>query len=44
MFEDKELSDRAIVAVEKQIHHDDASPDKAGVTEVQEEHRRKDLV
>jgi sugar porter (SP) family MFS transporter len=44
LFEDKELADRAIVAVEKQIHHDDVNADKAGVTEVQEEMRRKDLV
>ena len=40
VFEGKEKSDRAIIAVEKQIH---ADGDKHGVTEIQEEHREKNL-
>lgn len=43
LFEDKDLADRAVIAVEKQIHHDDGNPNKAGITEVHEE-TRKDMV
>lgn len=42
LFEDKDLADRAIIAVEKQIHHDD-SAERQDVTEIQEENRQKNL-
>ena len=42
VFEDKELSDKAVLAVEKQLHHDVVVEDKQGITEIQQE--RKELV
>lgn len=36
LFEDKELADQAVVAVEKQIHHEDMRDEKRGIAHVEE--------
>ncbi|CZR68698.1 related to hexose transporter protein [Phialocephala subalpina] len=36
LFEDKELADQAVVAVEKQIHHEDMGDEKRAVAHVEE--------
>lgn len=36
LFEDKELADQAVVAVEKQIHHEDMGDEKRGIAHVEE--------
>lgn len=45
VFEDKELSDQAVAAVEKQIHYGGDDPSKdAGTIHLEEQVQRKDLV
>lgn len=45
MFEDKELSDRSVAAVEKQIHYGGDDPSKdVGTIHLEEQVQRRDLV